>query len=125
MAAPVSGTVYLTEAAPGSEVKAGEIIANIGDDANLWIAAYVPPERREDVRLGAYAAYRVEGRDLSGSVVDIEEPMEEREAAPQNTEGFQPDNPHEGKLIVRISLPPQRDFLLRPGSRAAVRISLR
>ena len=115
----------MTEAAPGSEVKAGEIIANIGDDANLWIAAYVPPERREDVRLGAYAAYRVEGRDLSGSVVDIEEPMEEREAAPRNTEGFQPDNPHEGKLIVRISLPPQRDFLLRPGSRAAVRISLR
>lgn len=125
VAAPVSGTVYLTEAAPESEVKAGEIIANIGDDANLWIAAYVPPERREDVRLGAYAAYRVEGRDLSGSVVDIEEPMEEREAAPQNTEGFQPDNPHEGKLIVRISLQPQRDFLLRPGSRAAVRISLR
>ena len=123
--APVSGTVYLTEVTTDSEVRAGEIIVNIGDDDNLWIAAYVPPERRVDLRLGAYAAYRVEGRDFFGSVMDVEEPTEVHEAAPQNTEGVQPDNPHEGKLIVRISLPPQRDVLLRPGSRASVRISLR
>lgn len=122
--APVSGTVYLTEVAADREVRAGEILVNIGDDANLWIAAYVSPDRREDLRLGAYAVYRVEGRELSGSVVEIEEPTDGHEDVPQHTEGFRPDNPHAGKLTVRISLPPQRDFLLRPGSRATVRIAL-
>lgn len=122
--APVSGTVYLAEVTTESEVRAGEIIVHIGDDANLWIAAYVSPERCEDLRLGAYAVYRVEGRELSGHVVDMEAPPEVREDAPKNTEGFQPDNPHEGKFTVRISLPLQRDFLLHPGSRATVRIAL-
>ncbi|MGP1471914.1 MAG: HlyD family secretion protein [Schwartzia sp. (in: firmicutes)] len=123
--APVSGTVYLTDAAVDREIRAGEIIVDIGDDANLWIAAYVSPERREDLRLGAYASYRVEGRALSGSVLEVEEPRTEPATIPYNTEGVQPDNPHEGKNIVRISLPSPRDFFLRPGSRAVVRISLR
>ena len=123
--APVSGTVYLTDAAVDREIRAGEIIVDIGDDANLWIAAYVSPERREDLRLGAYAAYQVEGRALSGSVLEVEEPRIEPATIPYNTEGVQPDNPHEGKNVVRISLPSPRDFFLRPGSRAVVRISLR
>lgn len=124
--APVGGTVYRTEVAPESEVKAGQTIVYIGDDANIWLEAYIAPERRSELRLGQYASFRVEGRELSGSIVDIEEPTEKEESsAAVHTEGSRPDDPHAGKLIVRISLPTERDFILHPGARAAVKISLR
>lgn len=123
--APVSGTIYLSDIAAGSEVRPGQTVAYVGDGANIWLEAYVSPSHRDDLRLGQYAVYKVGDKEFSGSVVDIEAPAAAEADAAQHTEGVRPEKPHAGKYIVRISLPAERDSLLRPGSKATVRISLR
>ncbi len=122
--APVGGTVYLNDVAVDSEVRPGQIIISIGDAANLWLEAYVDPERADALRLGQFVRYTVDGRELTGSIEDIRTPKEEEPVPVGHTEGVAPENPHAGKYVVRISLPENRSFTLRPGTRVIARISL-
>lgn len=122
--APVGGTVYLSDVGVDSEVRPGQIIISIGDAANIWLEAYVDPSRADGLRLGQFVSYTVEGGTLTGSIEDITAPQTEKTMPSGNTEGVEPENPHAGKYVIRISLPEKRNSMLRPGSRAIARISL-
>lgn len=122
--APVAGTLYYTDIKEDSEVKAGQTIVRIGDAGSVWLEARLTPEQLERVRLGQFASYEVEGHELSGTVQEIQETGEEKEEAAQNTEPKEADGSEDDRRVVKISIPSDLSFNLRPGTKAAVKFAL-
>ena len=126
--APVAGTVYYTDVQTDSEVKAGQTIMRIGDAANVWIEARLTQEQTDKVRLGQFASYEVDGRELQGAVEDIRKPEQDGQEAEDksentaNTEAGAPEP--EGLTVVRITLPQEQSQDLRPGTKAVVKLAL-
>ena len=150
--APVAGTVYSTDVREGTDVKAGQVIVNIGDAGNVWVEAKLDEEQAQKIRLGQFAEYTVDGHKLSGSVQDIIAPDDNGQgtlsqsdgsqasgAASENdsstssdnnsqpatsatgTDGGAPEPRSDGKTIVRISIPGDLSFDIKPGMKAEVR----
>ena len=67
--APVDGVIYYSFAVD-DEIKAGDIIAKIGDDKNVWIEAEVTEEIFNQVPLGKKVNYTIDGHDLSGTLTE-------------------------------------------------------
>ena len=124
LVAPVAGTLYYTDIKEGSEVKAGQTIVRIGDAGSIWLEARLTPVQAEKVRLGQFASYEVEGHELSGTVQEIQEAEEDNAEAVQNTEPKESDGSQDDRRVVKISIPADLSFNLRPGTKAAVRFSL-
>ncbi len=122
--APVAGTLYYTDVKVDSEVKPGQTIVRIGDAGNLWLEARITADQAEKVRLGQYASYEVGGHELSGAVQEIQEPAEDDQAAGQNTEPKEDSTAKDDRLVVKISVPMDLSFDLRPGVKAVVKFAL-
>ncbi len=138
--APSAGTVYLSDIQEGTEVKAGQTIARIGEAGNLWLEAYVDPAQKGKIRLGQFVSYTIGNSKLQGTVTDISDPLEDTAsddaagdnetdspagtpAAEVNTEGAKPVSSHPDKLTVKISLPISTSKDLKPGQKTDVRFS--
>ena len=124
--APVDGTIYCTDLKEGSEVKAGQTIMNIGDAGNIWLEARVTPEQKGKIRLGQFVTYEIEGHALQGTVLEIEsdDAAEDGEASAQtDTEGNEPPA-EDGKSTVKISLPAEVSFELKPGMKTVVQVAV-
>ncbi len=125
--APVDGTIYCTDLKEGSEVKAGQTIMNIGDAGNIWLEARVTPEQKGKIRLGQFVTYEIEGHALQGTVLEIEsddDAAENEEASAQtDTEGNEPPA-EDGKSTVKISLPAEVSFELKPGMKTVVQVAV-
>ena len=75
--APVAGTVYYAEnAQEGSDLKAGDNVASIGDDADIWVEAKLSPNQKSSIRLGQFVSYTIDGRKYQGTVIDIKDPAD-------------------------------------------------
>lgn len=122
--APVAGTLYYTDIKEGSEVKPGQTIVRIGDSGSIWLEARLTPEQVEKVRLGQFASYEIEGHELSGTVQEIQPSEEEKEDSAQNTEPKEADGSEDDRRVVKISLPADLSFNLRPGVKATVKFVL-
>ena len=111
--APASGTPYLAEdIAAESKVSTGQTFANIGNAKDLWIEAVLNDDQKTKVRLGQFASYRLGGRDIQGTVQDIEEP-----------DADEGDETVSGKVRVRISVPEEAGEGIQPGMKVSVRLS--
>ena len=111
--APASGTLYLAEdIAAESKVSTGQTFANIGNAKDLWIEAVLNDDQKTKVRLGQFASYRLGGRDIQGTVQDIEEP-----------DADEGDETVSGKVRVRISVPEEAGEGIQPGMKVSVRLS--
>lgn len=151
--APVAGTVYYTDVAEGTEVKAGEVIVNIGDASNVWIEARVQPQDKDKVRLGQFVKYQIEDNEYQGSVQEITDPSDEptvQDAVPStdssgaddstapvqstsadnkpqdnsDTPDTQTSEKMDQRLRVKISLPDNAAKDLKPGMAAIVKFML-
>ncbi len=122
--APVAGTLYYTDIKVDSEVKPGQTIVRIGDAGNLWLEARLTADQLEKVRLGQYASYEVDGHELSGTVQEIQESSAGEQETAANTEPQEAKEEGDGKQVVKISVPADLSFNLRPGVKASVRFSL-
>lgn len=130
--APVAGTVYLTDVAAGTEVKAGQTIVNIGDAGNIWLEAHVALDQKGKIRLGQFVSYTIDQHIFKGTVQDVIDPSASDDNADDsssassdgNTEGSKPADAAADKLTVKISLPADATASLKPGTRAVVRFSL-
>ena len=147
--APVTGTVYLDEdTQEGKDLKAGQTIASIGDDADVWVEAKLSPTQKDSIRLGQFVSYTINGKKYQGTVTDIKDPADrsmdaevdassdatsgeessgsstepEQKPAPTATEGSADED--DGRLTVHISLPKDDAAGLRPGMEAVVKFSL-
>ncbi len=148
--APVGGTVYYTDVAVGTTVKAGQTIVNIGDGGSIWLEAQIDRANKDKVRLGQFVSYTINQHSLQGTILDIIDPTEDTDntdtadttAADESTlsadgsadntdkkdvsastEGVKPSVDPD-KIIIKISLPSNTDFALRPGTKAVVKFSL-
>ena len=75
--APVAGTVYYAEnAQEGSDLKAGDNVASIGDDADIWVEGKLSPNQKSSIRLGQFVSYTIDGRKYQGTVIDIKDPAD-------------------------------------------------
>ena len=147
--APVDGTVYFDDdATEGADVKAGQAIASIGDDADIWVEARLSPSQKDSIRLGQFVSYTIGGKKYQGTVTDIKDPSETEETAsaptptpsdaaqgdaatqPQPTQAASTategsdDSTDDGRLTVKISLPKDEASSLRPGMEAVVKFAL-
>ena len=177
--APVNGVVYYSYVVD-EEVKAGDIVAKVGDDKNIWIEAEVTEDIFNQVSLGKKVSYTIDGHILSGTVTEkiappkpepvkeeiVEEPtetsaeqskenlpeeksstessvenkpveekvaedkaVEDKSAEDKTTEENSPEEvveekPDEGKFILKVSVPSERDFDLKLLSETTLKVSL-
>ena len=76
--APVDGTIYYSTELE-KDLKAGEVIAKVGDSSELWLVAEVSEEIFNKVPLGKLVRYTIDGNNLSGIVIEkiAPDPVEE------------------------------------------------
>ena len=125
--APAAGTVILTdEIAENSSVKADQVIAELLDSGNMWLEAAVSPEQAKKIRLGQFASYILDNHSLQGSVKDILDPAEKQENESADTAPSDDDKDDKKEdaadepVIVRVSIPSDLSFTVKPGMTAAV-----
>ena len=119
--APVEGTVFLQNVEVGSELKAGQTVAGVGDAAGLWVEAKVTPEELAKIQLGQLADYEIGGREESGTVIEISSLNQE---TPANTEGIKTEAAAEKISVVKISLSPDFAAEAKPGMKATVKLKI-
>ena len=76
--APVDGTIYYSTELE-KDLKAGEVIAKVGDSSELWLVAEVSEEIFNKVPLGKLVSYTIDGNNLNGIVIEkiAPDPVEE------------------------------------------------
>ncbi len=80
--APVAGTVYYADGIDeGSDVKAGQTIASVGNADDIWVEARVNSEKAPKIRLGQFVSYEIDGHELQGSVQDIQQPSKKDDSS--------------------------------------------
>ncbi len=60
--APIAGNFYPVNIELGTDVKPGQIIAQIGDTSDLWIEAKITDEQMQKLQLGQLVNYELNGR---------------------------------------------------------------
>ena len=85
--APVSGTIYYGVEVD-NEIVAGDSISRIGDSRELWLEVEVTEEIFNKIPLGKLATYTIDGKELSGTVIEKIKPnvTEKVEEAPEPIE---------------------------------------
>ena len=193
--APVSGTIYYGVEVE-EEIVAGDSVSRIGDSRELWLEVEVTEELFNKIPLGKLVTYSIDGKELSGTVIEkikpnITEPVEEEpielpeipttenappplieenppaenqtppaenpQAVKAETQVINAENPNDkikaiidkhrksktptpqppkipdefaeqqkpnDKFIIKISIPTDRDFDLRPNTKTTVKIKL-
>lgn len=123
--APVEGTVYWKEIAPGSEIKAGQVVASVGDAANLWLEVKVKPADLPKIQLGQMAAYEINGREFNGTVTEISSLTPEAAVNTEGKSGEQNDAAAGEKIsVIKISLASEVATEVKPGMKATVKITV-
>lgn len=120
--ADVEGTVHLGDLQPGSQVKPGQAVMNIGKAENLWVEAHISPEQQGKIKLGDLAYYTINKQNYKGTVMEIilpEEPKEGEEAS--DTEG-QVSEQEAKKITMKISIPQEAVNDARLGQQVEVRL---
>ena len=67
--APIDGVVYYNVNV-GEEVEAGDIIARVIDNSELWIEAEVTESQFDKLSLGMLANYSISGHSLNGTIIE-------------------------------------------------------
>ncbi|MBR5913593.1 MAG: biotin/lipoyl-binding protein [Selenomonadaceae bacterium] len=150
--APVDGTLYYS-AEVDKDLNAGDVVAKVGDSNELWLAAEVSEETFNKVSLGKLVNYSIDGKNLTGIVIEkiapdpVEEIVEEEEPVWQppkeensvaensasevnsSTEKSAGENstdapPRNDKFILRVSLPTESDLNYKPNSTTTLKVKL-
>ncbi len=107
--APISGTVYCEKLQVGTQVKADTPIATIGSDSDLHISVEIPSTQIGSIHLGQLASYTLDGKNLQGSVQEIEEETDEEDGI--------------GTKFAVISIPEEEAKGISPGMATDVILS--
>lgn len=67
--APVNGTIYYGVEGD-QQLTAGDSVARIGDSRDMWIEAEVSEEVFDKIPLGKLVTYKIDGKELQGTVID-------------------------------------------------------
>ncbi len=120
--ATVDGVVYLNNLEEGAEIRPGDVVAYVGNDADIWVEAYLNPNEADYASMGQIAAFYVDRKKYDGTIVEIIEP-DETEEMEDNTEGGYVKQYPEGKLVVKIAIPKEIKNKIHLGNMVDVRFS--
>ena len=120
--APFDGVVTVKNREPGEIVAAGAAVVSLMDRGDRWVRIYVSESRIGAVRTGQAATITSDtfrGRTYPGEVVYI---SSEAEFTPKNVQTSE----ERVKLVyaVKVRITGDRDFELKPGMPADVRLAL-
>ena len=122
--APVAGTVYCTDVKVDSDVKAGQVIVQVGNSDDIWVEARLDDGQAEKVRLGQFVVFRIGRQEFQGAVQEITEPADDASENTANTDAGAPQMTSDGKTVVKITIPNSSAAELRPGDGVDVRFAL-
>ena len=120
--APFDGVVTVRHREPGEVVGAGSAVVSLMDRGDRWVRIYVSEDRIGAVRTGQAATITSDtfrGRTYPGQVVYV---SSEAEFTPKNVQTSE----ERVKLVyaVKVRITGDRDFELKPGMPADVRLTL-
>ena len=121
--APVAGTVYYTDVKTDSDVKAGQVIVQVGNSDDIWVEARLDEEQADKVRLGQFVTFKAGSQELQGAVQEITEPEGDAAENTANTDAGAPEPAGDGKIVVKITIPAS-SIELRPGDKVNVKFAL-
>lgn len=78
--APFSGIIYYA-AAVDEDLSAGEVVAKIGNDKELWLEAEVPEDFFNKISLGKKVSYTIDGKNFSGTLTEKIAPTKPEETS--------------------------------------------
>ena len=133
--APISGTIYYIVDSD-KDLMAGNAIAKIGDSKELWLTAEVTENIFNQINLGLPVDYTLDGRNLSGTVMEKiapDKPVEDENASkwipptddnphPEIGVSFKIEEPANEKYFLKFSMP--ANFECKPNLTADVKIKL-
>ena len=67
--APVNGTIYYGVEGD-QQLTAGDSVARIGDSREMWVEAEVSEEVFDKIPLGKLVTYKIDGKEIQGTVID-------------------------------------------------------
>lgn len=102
---PIAGTVIRDDFIVGQMVQPGDVLFEISDESRLWVEARLEAALVHQVKVGSPAQVQVEGRWISGEVIQVHHALDETTRT----------------LAVRIAIP-NPDDRLHPGQFVSVRI---
>ena len=76
--APIDGVIYYTTAVD-NEINAGDVVAKVGGNNELWIEAEVTESQFDRISLGKLVSYVIDGNKLTGTVIEKIAPVAEDE----------------------------------------------
>ena len=119
--APIAGNFYPVNIELGTDVKPGQIIAQIGDTSDLWIEAKITDEQMQKLQLGQLVNYELNGQILEGNIIEFVTPdsfEEDEEDVPIQTPAQdQTQNPVQNPVTDNQSnawIPPERNQPTQP-----------
>lgn len=120
--ATVDGMIYLNDVDEGSEIRAGDVVAYVGNDDDIWIEAYLTPAEAQYASLGHIASFFVDRKKYDGVIMEVFEADAVNDSE-NNTEGGYVNKYPAGSTVVRISVPPDLREGIHFGSLVDVRFS--
>lgn len=124
--APVDGVVYLNGIETGSEIKAGDVVAFVGNDNDIWVEAYLNPNESDYAVLGQLAYFFVDRKKYEGTIVEVISPEVDGKSQDSNTAnseaGYTSPYPS-GKIVVKIAIPREAKDGIHFGNNVDLRLS--
>ncbi len=124
--APVDGMVYLNGIENGSEIKAGDVVAYVGNDNDIWVEAYLSQSESDYALLGQLAYFFVDRIKYEGTVVEVIPPEQEdnsQENSGANSEAGYTSPYPAGKIVVKIAIPTEAKAGIHFGNNVDVRFN--
>lgn len=110
---PVDGIIHFTGVQIGDNVDAGQSIAMVGDGNNVWVEMTIDHKQSDRIKLGQFVEYAIAdypGKIFKGTVYEIvNQPLDDQEV---------------NGIPVKVSLPAERDVVVKQGMNVTVKISI-
>ena len=123
--APISGVIYYFSALEG-DLSAGDIVAKIGSNKELWLEAEVDEDTFEKIQLGKKGTYELAGKNFSGTLIEKISPTKTEEIGEENkNSSTESEEPKNDKHILRFSIPAENDADIKPNTTTSVKFTLK
>ncbi|ORU01271.1 secretion protein HlyD family protein [Anaerovibrio sp. JC8] len=120
--APVDGVVYLNGIETGSDIKAGDVVAYVGNDNDIWVEAYLNPSESDYALPGQLVSFFVDRKRYEGTIVEVMPPLADEEKETNSEAGYSSPYPA-GKVVVKIAIPAEAREAIHFGDQVDIRFS--
>lgn len=124
--APFSGVIYYFAALEG-DLTAGDVVAKIGGNHELWLEAEVEEDIFDKIPLGKMVSYELAGKKFSGTLIEKISPTktEDENTEENKNNSTESEEPKFEKYTLRFSIPAEKDVEIKPNTTTSVHFTLK